>query len=254
MAESVETEQGTIVYSVTGEGEPLVLLPGFMSNRTGWLAPNNYLDLLDGFQVVNIDPLGHGKSTPSRKEADYTAHLVVDHVTVVLDAVGCESAHLWGFSRGGMIAAIMAELAPERCRSITMAATPIGGALTTVSSHMSAGEPSLAEGDWDSYWERYPLPLPTFLKDYIEKSNDHGACAAAIRGMVAWEKEVPGFGLRDPGVPRFAFFGSGEAFADELRAELVAHDVPMHEGSWQGHAETMLDAEGGVRLFKNFVG
>jgi len=253
MAESVETEQGTIVYSVTGEGAPLVLLPGFMSNRTGWLAPTNYIDLLDGFQVINIDPLGHGKSTQSHDHADYTAQLVVDHVVAVLDEVGIDSAHVWGFSRGGMIAALMTELVPERCRSITMAATPLGGANTSVLAQISAGEPLLAEGDWDSYWELYPLPLPKFLTDFIEKSNDHVACAAVIRGMVRWQRQVPGFGLRDTGVPRFAFFGSGESFADELRDELKANDVPMYEGEWKGHAETMLDAAGAVQLFRNFV-
>lgn len=31
------------------------------------------------------------------------------------------------------------------------------------------------------------------------------------------------------------------------------NDVPMFEGDWRGHAETMLDAEGAVQLFRNFV-
>ena len=86
MAQTTTTTEGDIAFSVSGSGPAIVLLPGFQSSRVGWLAPNSYPDLLPGYQIVNIDPLGHGKSTMSVNDADYSAHKVVDHVLAVLDA------------------------------------------------------------------------------------------------------------------------------------------------------------------------
>ena len=253
MAASVETAQGEIVYSITGDGPPIVLLPGFQSNRSGWLAPNNYLDLLADYQVISVDPLGHGKSAMSYDAADYSAHNVVEHILAVMDDVGVDAAHLWGFSRGGMTAALVGELRPKRCRSIIMGGSPLGAARQITESALRAGEPFLADGEWVGYWKTYPVPLPEFLTAHFEATNDPRACAAAIRAMLRWDDEVPNYGLNPSPIPRLAYFGEGEVFADELERELSKTDIVQERGTWAGHAETMLDRDGVVAVVRRFL-
>lgn len=244
MAEFADTTAGSIAYSVHGEGEPLMLLPGFQSDRTGWRAPNDHLTFLDGFQVINVDPLGHGKSTSSHDEAHYSTAEVVGHVVAVLDQLDIERAHLWGFSRGGLIAALCAELVPDRCSSAVLGASPVGPAWDSAIASLTRAEPLLAAGDWASYWAQFPAPLPRPLQEHFERTNDPRALGAAIRGMRKWADECPGFGLNPSPVARFAYFGTGEIWADAQREALAGADLTVFEGSWPGHAETMLDADG----------
>ena len=71
--------------------------------------------------------------------------------------------------------------------------------------------------------------------------------------MSNWPVEVPGFGLNASDVRRFVYFGQGEVFADLLRKAVESSDVDWFEGPWQGHAETMMDADGVVAAVRNFL-
>lgn len=251
---ATETEHGLIAYTVTGDvdGQAIVLLPGFQSDQNSW-SSRGYPELLADYRVLNVDPVGHGRSARPVDEQAYSADAVVRQVESVLDAEDIERAHIWGFSRGGFIAALCAELAPNRCASAVMGGTPLGAAADLTAPMLAAGEPFLAAGDWLGYWASYPIPLPTALIEHFERSNDPRANAAAIRAMANWPTEVPGFGLNASRIPRFVYFGQGEIFADALRTAVQSCDVDWLEGPWQGHAETMMDANGVVIAVRDFL-
>ena len=255
MAEFAQTPEGSIAYSDEGnpDGTPLVLLPGFQSSRSGWRVPNDYVALLPGFRVLLIDPLGHGKSTMSHDEGHYTAAKVVEHVVAVLDAASVDAAHIWGFSRGGLIAAACAEMVPARCRSAVLGASPIGDANYWTMEQLTNTEPLLAAGDWAAYWDSFPGPLPEEMKERFQRTNDPLALAAAIRSMVRWTAELPQLGLAPSDVPRLAYFGVGEVWADRQRAALAEAPYQVIEAHWAGHAETMLDADGVVARVLPFL-
>ena len=254
---TANSEHGPIAYTVTGDadGQVIVLLPGFQSDQTGW-SSRGYHELLSDYRVLNVDPIGHGRSATPHDESAYTTDAVVGHVVSILDAEQVDSAHIWGFSRGGFIAGLCSELVAERCSSAIMGGTPLratGAAPTTASEEMDRGVRCLADGDWAGYWASYVIPLPDAVKERFEKTNDPRANAAAIRAMRRWSTEVPGFGLNPTSVPRFVYFGSGEVFAGELRDALVGTDAKIFEGPWAGHAETMMDPEGVVAVVRSFL-
>ena len=255
-ARSVSTTDGTIAYTSYGgagsEGPPIVLLPGFQSNAASWVE-RGYLPLLSDRWVLTIDPLGHGRSDTPHDEKHYTSDRVVAHVQAVLDQERIDAAIIWGFSRGGIIAALCGALLPGRCAAIIMGGSPLGGASAITHPPLAEAEPLLAAGDWASYWATFPVPLPENLKQQFSKANDPRACAAIIRAMLLWEQEVPRHGLEPTGVPALAYFGSGEVFSDELRAELIANNVSFFEGAWAGHAETMADCDGVVTIVEAFL-
>ena len=77
-----------------------------------------YPALASRFQLITLDTLGHGKSDQPRDPAAYDRRGVAADVIAVMDAAGIGSAHVWGYSRGGAIAANVATLYPERVRGL----------------------------------------------------------------------------------------------------------------------------------------
>lgn len=250
MAEQVESEQGRISYSIRGTGPPLILLPGFQSSSVAWIG-YGYPEQLSHFRTIMIDPLGHGKSHKSHDQADYEIERVVDQTLAVLDAEGIDQAPFVGFSRGGWIVAQMLDLCPERMTAGIIGAAPLGEAFSETMAGLKQGLAPLLEGDWARYWDSYPVPLPQELQDMFEAVNDPKACGAALAAMIGWPAAG---GLSPTGVPRLAYFGTGEVFADRLRSVLDSRGVSYDERDWAGHAETMSDAIGVSKIISEFIG
>lgn len=116
-------------------GEPLLLIMGSAVTRLWW--PSGFVEELigRGFHVVAFDNRDSGQSTrfgvkragrPAspfhRAPPAYTAEDLTDDVVAVMDALGWESAHLFGHSLGGLIAQRAAMRHRERVRSITTSA------------------------------------------------------------------------------------------------------------------------------------
>lgn len=114
---------GTIIhYDVEGEGEPLLLHPGFIGSGHDWVDAGYVAALRHRYRVVMLDPRGQGRSaTPRAPEAYTVAHRVADALAV-LDAEGIERAHVWGYSMGGGLGLALGLRAPERVRSLVLGA------------------------------------------------------------------------------------------------------------------------------------
>lgn len=124
-----------LVHERTGStGEPLLLISGLGMQLTFW--PDTLLEAFAdaGFDVARYDNRDVGRSTaltalgaPSlarmlarpRAAARYTLSDMAADAVAVLDALGWESAHLFGTSMGGMIAQTVAIEHPARVRSLT---------------------------------------------------------------------------------------------------------------------------------------
>jgi 3-oxoadipate enol-lactonase len=89
----------------------------------------DFLDRLAGdFEIVAYDHRGIGESTDV--EGPFTiAELAADAIAL-LDAIGWDSAHLFGISMGGMVAQELVLDHPERVRRLVLGCTYCGGART----------------------------------------------------------------------------------------------------------------------------
>lgn len=142
-AESVDStfdSGGTeIRYTIEGAGEPVLLIHGFRaSGDLNWKLPGVNKALAPHFQVITIDNRGHGKSA-SPDDDRYGIEMVNDSVRL-LDHLGIESAHVVGYSMGGMIAIKLSVLHPERVRSAV-----IGGMGWYEETPIPANEPEPTE-------------------------------------------------------------------------------------------------------------
>lgn len=114
---------GKTYYEVHGEGEPLLLHPGF--GCTVEIYWRNMLPLAEHFRVIVFDPRGAGRSddgSPTLLMKDFA-----DDATALLDALDIETAHVVGTSFGGMVAQHIAIEHPARVRRLVLACTSAGG-------------------------------------------------------------------------------------------------------------------------------
>jgi pimeloyl-ACP methyl ester carboxylesterase len=111
-------------YDVHGSGDTAVLLlAGAACKATQW-EPAFFEPLIQlGYLVVRFDWRDTGLSTWADFRArPYTVDDLVDDAIAVLDEAGIASAHLVGFSMGGLVAQGAAVRHPERVRSLTLLA------------------------------------------------------------------------------------------------------------------------------------
>ena len=107
---------------VTGEGPPLLLVPGLSGVGAFWA--QQVPDFARDFRVIVHDHRGTGASTHSRIR--YSVEQMADDVLRLMDALGIESAHFVGHSTGGAIGQIIAQDHPSRLRSLVLSATWAG--------------------------------------------------------------------------------------------------------------------------------
>jgi pimeloyl-ACP methyl ester carboxylesterase len=103
-----------INLDVIGEGEPVLLIHGFLENNTMW---ESLLPHLDSFQCIIPDLPGHGQS--SAVDA-FSLETLADLCADILDAVDVRQAHVIGHSMGGYIGCALLERHPERVKSLLL--------------------------------------------------------------------------------------------------------------------------------------
>ena len=111
----------TIHYQVEGEGDPVLLIHGYTATGDlNWRMPGVVSTLAPSYQVITLDNRGHGKSDKPEDPESYGLEMVRDQVRL-LDHLGIDSAHVVGYSMGGMITLRMLSEHPERVRSAVIA-------------------------------------------------------------------------------------------------------------------------------------
>ncbi len=115
---------GVKIYYVTeGEGEPVVLIHGWMADSSMWGRDehgNTKLNASAGFKLIAFDCRGHGKSDKPHDRKQYGVELAAD-VVRLLDHLHIDKAHLVGYSSGAFIAGKVAASYPERVLSVVYA-------------------------------------------------------------------------------------------------------------------------------------
>src|ERR1700730_12807564 len=111
-----------IAFLDEGEGEPIVLVHGFASNKeVNWIAPG-WVAMLTraGRRVIALDNRGHGASSKLYDPAAYHSALMADDVRALIDHLGLPHADVMGYSMGARNTAFLALANPEHVRSAVL--------------------------------------------------------------------------------------------------------------------------------------
>ena len=113
-----------LYYEVHGDGEPLLMHPGFGCAVEVYWA--NVAPLAEHFLVIVFDPRGAGRSSSGAGEGT-TMKDYADDAVGLLEHLGIASAHVFGASFGGMVAQHIALERAARVRRLVLACTTVGG-------------------------------------------------------------------------------------------------------------------------------
>ncbi|MBL8990423.1 MAG: alpha/beta hydrolase [Phycisphaerae bacterium] len=114
-----------IRYVTAGEGQPVVLIHGWMADSGMWGRDASGKTALstagaEGLRFIALDCRGHGQSDKPHDPAQYGPEMAAD-VVRLMDHLKIDAAHLVGYSSGAYIAGIVAAKHPERVRSLVFA-------------------------------------------------------------------------------------------------------------------------------------
>ena len=168
-----------IAYLDEGEGEPIVLVHGFASNKeVNWVAPGWVTTLTRaGRRVIALDNRGHGQSTKLYEPAAYRSTIMAEDIRALLDHLGLARADVMGYSMGARNTAFFALYHPDRVRSAVLGGLGIRlvegvGLPETIAQGLEA--PSLAD---------VSDPTARLFRSFAEQTrSDLRALAACLRG------------------------------------------------------------------------
>jgi pimeloyl-ACP methyl ester carboxylesterase len=158
-------------YEVSGDGEPLVLIPGFAAGA--WIWSRHVAPLATKFRVVTFDPRGIGKS--SFESEQLTMRLLADDTAALLQALGIEQAHILGVSFGGFVAQEFALAYPDATRTLSLCCTSFGGPRHVAPSMETLTAVLSTDGfNTEARVRRNLLPAfsPNFVRDHPDEVEE----------------------------------------------------------------------------------
>jgi pimeloyl-ACP methyl ester carboxylesterase len=168
-----------IAFFDQGDGEPIVLVHGFASNKeVNWAYPGWVTTLTRaGRRVIALDNRGHGESTKLYDPAAYHSAIMAEDVRALLDHLGLPRADVMGYSMGARNTGFLALAHPDRVRAAVFGGLGIGlveggGLPDTIAAALEA--PTLAD---------VSDPRGHMFRAFAEQTrSDLWALAACIRG------------------------------------------------------------------------
>lgn len=223
---------------IRGAGTPLLLLHGFTGRGSGWGA--HATAFARQFRVIVVDLPGHGRSGMPRDPARASVERTADDLAAILARIGCDRAHVVGYSLGARVALRLAVAHPEAVRRLVLESPSAGLATEAERVARRTADADLAariERDgieaFVDAWEREPVFASHALLSRARAArlrserlrNRPAALAASLRGSGQGSMEP----LHDrlPGVrtPTLVITGARDP-TGRARAETVASMIP----------------------------
>jgi pimeloyl-ACP methyl ester carboxylesterase len=164
----------TISFEEAGAGPVIVLIPGATMSAADWRDAGYVDQLASTHRVLSVDPLGNGLSDKPHEPDAYAWPAVAADVVAVMEAEGIDHAVVWGYSRGGALAAALASEYADRVAALVLhdgspenviAGTP-----------PSPGDEALMRGDFGPMWAEFDFSEDD--RRYDEEVNDPRALGA----------------------------------------------------------------------------
>ena len=170
-----------IHYIIEGTGPPLVLQHGFTGSWRDWETFGFVAALQDDYQLIMLDARGHGASDTPHDPASYGLTAAAEDIVAVLDDLGIDQAHYYGYSFGGAVGWALGTSAPERVASLAIGGAhpyppsdEVGVRITRMHDYLSQGMAAYV-----AWRERQLGPWPPAFRARV-LGNDARALAACV--------------------------------------------------------------------------
>ena len=231
-------------YSV-GSGEPLLMLMGLGCSSAMWfrLAPR----LARHHRVILMDNRGVG-GTDVKYQVVHRVTTMAADVAAVLDAAGESSAHVLGFSMGGMIAQEFALMYPQRLRSLILASTNCGGSNTVLPPSEVWGllfdkgrmTPEQSLHAMRPYTYDAGTPESLIVEDHqvrLDSYPETRGYQAQLYGLMCWSSYSR---LAQVQSPTLVIHGNNDKLIPPLNADILVRAIASARLVKLGHASHMI--------------
>jgi pimeloyl-ACP methyl ester carboxylesterase len=224
-------------YERRGRGEPLLVITGFAISGAIF---EPVLDLYaQRFDCITYDNRGAGRSDKPLRPTSIP-ELAAD-AAHLLEAIGVDSAHVYGVSMGGMVAQELALRFPERVRGLVLGCTSPGGPLAArpalrelrVVAAIAAGELRKPGRPWlaaflfsPEFREREPDRV-RFLLEHFHRHRPSPHGASAQWWATVFHDTVSRLGRIQ--APTLVFHGERDVMSPLGNAQLLAERIPDAE-------------------------
>ena len=107
----VSFDSTKIYYEVKGEGNPVLLVHGFIVDGNSWKGTALFSDLLaNGYKVITLDLRGNGRSSKPHNENAYANDAEAKDIMGLLKYLNIKNYNAVGYSRGSIIVARLLDL------------------------------------------------------------------------------------------------------------------------------------------------
>jgi pimeloyl-ACP methyl ester carboxylesterase len=206
--EAFDSDGFRIAFDDVGEGPPVVLIHGFISDRvTNWRRPGWYRALREaGRRVIALDCRGHGESGKSTDPDDYGPEVMAGDVVRLLDHLEVPVADVIGYSMGARVAAQLLVDHPDRVNAAVLGG--VGTSIVEGTPNQAAIAEALEADDADGVTH----PAGRRFRRFAERQDaDRHALAAAMRAFTAFDLDR----LADVTGPVLVVAGSDDRLVDD---------------------------------------
>jgi pimeloyl-ACP methyl ester carboxylesterase len=245
-----------------GHGEPLLWITGFaISSEIFAPVIGNYTA---EFDCIRYDNRGAGRSRGLRWPTSIP-ELAGDAVRL-LDALGIDSAHVYGLSMGGMVAQEVALRFPSRVRALVLGATSHGGPRAVLPSPRvaaaltSRGAPAAVRAELVGralFSERFRREHPDVVAQHLRNLAAHPAALHGVLGHLA-AATYHDTRARLPRIsaPTLVLHGGADELTPPRNARLLADRIPdatLALLPGVGHGYLLEAPEESHRLFRTWL-
>ncbi len=242
----------TLHFEIDGTGPPLMLIAGMASDSASW-APLVPL-LRDHYTLIRPDNRSTGRTRPW--DAPVSVPIYARDCAALLHHLGTGPAHVLGHSMGGMIGMQLAQMAPERVATLTLAASAPLRLSRNIALFKTLVEIRKSDAPPDT-WLRafFPWLFASSVYDVPGAVDDAAAAALAyphaqsVEAMAHQLAALDGFdpaGLL-PRCPTQALLANDDLLVPPALAQTVLRDTPTTVVANAGHS-IHWDAPGAVAL------
>jgi len=227
-----------IYYEIHGDGEALLLIMGYGQYSAHWatMIPPFSRE----YRVISFDNRGTGRS--GKPDIPYTMKMMADDAKGLLDAIGVDSAHVFGVSMGGMIAQELALNYPDKVKSLILGCTLCGGTkaiLPTPEALSFLTGPEMAKL---SVEERARVAVPWLVsQEFIDKNPEAVELYVAITSK--YPTPIHGFACQAQAIafhdtyerlhqitaPTLVIVGSADRIIPAENSGIIASRIPNAE-------------------------
>jgi pimeloyl-ACP methyl ester carboxylesterase len=224
----IQTGDVELYYEEQGEGEPLVLIPGFANGL--WIWFKQVPEFSKSVRVVTFDPRGIARSEAADKAV--SVRMLADDVAALLDELKIESAHVLGASFGGFVAQEFALAYPQKTRSLILCCTSFGG-INHVPPPMSTLEAIASTKGLNTEERVRENLLLAFSQDYLDRQQEE------VQSVIRMRANSP--------VPEHAYLRQLQA-AREFNTEGRVSDIAAPTLVITGDSDVIVPAQNSRNL------